>query len=46
MYRDVRLARLGGGTDEVMWELVAAGLVPDFAAYDAEVAPYDGAETS
>lgn len=46
MYRDVRLARLGGGTDEVMWELVAAGLVPDFAAYDADVAPYDGAGTS
>lgn len=46
MYRDVRLARLGGGTDEVMWEMVAAGLVPDFAAYDAEVAPYDGAERS
>lgn len=39
MYRDVRLARLGGGSDEVMWELVAAGLVPDFDAYDADVAP-------
>jgi acyl-ACP dehydrogenase len=38
MYRDVRLARLGGGSDEVMWELVAAGLVPDFEAYDADVA--------
>jgi acyl-ACP dehydrogenase len=38
MYRDVRLARLGGGSDEVMWELVAAGMVPDFAAYDADVA--------
>jgi alkylation response protein AidB-like acyl-CoA dehydrogenase len=35
MYRDVRLARLGGGSDEVMWELVAAGLVPDFGGYDA-----------
>ena len=38
MYRDVRLARLGGGSDEVMWELVAAGMVPDFEAYDADVA--------
>ncbi|MGH3373380.1 MAG: acyl-CoA dehydrogenase family protein [Actinoallomurus sp.] len=38
MYRDVRLARLGGGSDEVMWELVAAGMVPDFDAYDADVA--------
>lgn len=41
MYRDVRLARLGGGSDEVMWELVAADLMPDFAAYDAEVTTYD-----
>ncbi|TDC65364.1 acyl-CoA dehydrogenase [Micromonospora sp. KC207] len=38
MYRDVRMARLGGGSDEVMWELVAGGLTPDFAAYDADVA--------
>ncbi len=38
MYRDVRMARLGGGSDEIMWELVAAGLEPDFAAYDATVA--------
>jgi alkylation response protein AidB-like acyl-CoA dehydrogenase len=38
MWRDSRLARLGGGTDEMMWELVASGMVPDFAAYDAEVA--------
>jgi alkylation response protein AidB-like acyl-CoA dehydrogenase len=37
MYRDVRLARLGGGSDEIMWEMVAAGLVPDFEAYDAAV---------
>ena len=37
MWRDSRLARLGGGTDEMMWELVASGMVPDFAAYDAEV---------
>lgn len=38
MWRDSRLARLGGGTDEMMWELVASGLVPDFAGYEAEVA--------
>jgi alkylation response protein AidB-like acyl-CoA dehydrogenase len=37
MWRDSRLARLGGGTDEMMWELVAGGLVPDFAAYDENV---------
>src|SRR5439155_7601464 len=34
MWRDCRLARLGGGSDEVMWELVAGGLVPDYAACD------------
>jgi alkylation response protein AidB-like acyl-CoA dehydrogenase len=38
MWRDWRLARLGGGSDEMMWELMASGLVPDFAGYDAEVA--------
>ncbi len=37
MWRDSRLARLGGGSDEMMWELVASGLVPDFAAYDENV---------
>ncbi|ALG08572.1 acyl-CoA dehydrogenase family protein [Kibdelosporangium phytohabitans] len=37
MWRDSRLARLGGGSDEMMWELVASGLVPDFAAYDESV---------
>jgi hypothetical protein len=37
MWRDMRLARLGGGTDEVMWEMVAGGLVPDFAAYDRAI---------
>jgi alkylation response protein AidB-like acyl-CoA dehydrogenase len=37
MWRDVRLARIGGGTDEIMWELVAGGLTPDHAAYDALV---------
>jgi alkylation response protein AidB-like acyl-CoA dehydrogenase len=33
LWRDVRLARLGGGTDEMMWELVAGGLVPDDDLY-------------
>ncbi|MGW7003959.1 acyl-CoA dehydrogenase family protein [Streptomyces sp. NPDC054933] len=37
MWRDARLARLGGGTDEMMWELVAGGLVPDVAAYEESV---------
>ncbi|MEU7530708.1 acyl-CoA dehydrogenase family protein [Saccharothrix sp. NPDC042600] len=37
MWRDSRLARLGGGSDEMMWELVAGGLVPDFTAYDRVV---------
>jgi alkylation response protein AidB-like acyl-CoA dehydrogenase len=37
MWRDMRLARLGGGTDEVMWELVGGGIVPDFAAYDRAI---------
>lgn len=31
---DMKLARIGGGTDEVLWELVAAGMKPDFKAYD------------
>lgn len=31
---DMKLARVGGGTDEVLWELVAAGLVPDHDRYD------------
>lgn len=29
-WRDMKLARVGGGTDEVLWELVAATLRPDF----------------
>jgi hypothetical protein len=33
LWRDVRAARIGGGTDEMMWELVAGGLVPDTDAY-------------
>jgi fatty-acyl-CoA synthase len=34
MWRDVRLARIGGGTDEMMWELVAAGLQGSDELYD------------
>jgi acyl-ACP dehydrogenase len=30
-WRDMKLGRIGGGTDEVLWELVAATLRPDFA---------------
>jgi alkylation response protein AidB-like acyl-CoA dehydrogenase len=37
MWRDSRLARLGGGTDEMMWELVASGLVPDDVGYEQTV---------
>jgi acyl-ACP dehydrogenase len=33
LWRDVRAARIGGGTDEMMWELVAGGLVGDEEAY-------------
>jgi len=39
LWRDVRAARIGAGTDEMMWELVAGGLVPADAAYDALVEP-------
>lgn len=35
-WRDMKLARVGGGTDEVLWELVAAGMKPDYDGY-AEV---------
>jgi alkylation response protein AidB-like acyl-CoA dehydrogenase len=34
MWRDMKLARVGGGTDEVLWELVAAGMKPDHAGYE------------
>lgn len=37
LWRDVRLARLGGGTDEMMWELVAGGLRGDPDEYEAVV---------
>ncbi|MGE2834863.1 mycobactin biosynthesis acyl-ACP dehydrogenase MbtN [Mycobacterium sp. SMC-4] len=32
-WRDMKLARVGGGTDEVLWELVAAAMRPDFDGY-------------
>ncbi|MCK0174834.1 mycobactin biosynthesis acyl-ACP dehydrogenase MbtN [Mycolicibacterium sp. F2034L] len=32
-WRDMKLARVGGGTDEVLWELVAAAMRPDYEAY-------------
>ncbi len=34
MLRDMRLARLGGGTNEMMWELYAQGLEVDDELYD------------
>lgn len=34
LLRDLRVARLGGGTNEIMWELFAQGLESDDAAYD------------
>ena len=34
LWRDVRLGRIGGGTDELMWELVAGGLQGDDELYD------------
>jgi alkylation response protein AidB-like acyl-CoA dehydrogenase/acyl-CoA synthetase (AMP-forming)/AMP-acid ligase II len=39
LWRDVRLARIGGGTDEMMWELVAGGLRGDDELYDRFVRP-------
>ncbi|MFB8007960.1 acyl-CoA dehydrogenase family protein [Nocardia sp. NPDC056000] len=33
-WRDMKLARTGGGTDEVLWELVAAGMRPDYDNHD------------
>lgn len=32
-WRDMKLARVGGGTDEVLWELVAAGMTADHDGY-------------
>ncbi|MGP3707509.1 acyl-CoA dehydrogenase family protein [Gordonia paraffinivorans] len=34
-WRDMKLARVGGGTDEVLWELVAAAMKPDNERYQA-----------
>ncbi|MBL7494877.1 acyl-CoA dehydrogenase [Frankia sp. CNm7] len=34
-WRDMKLARVGGGTDEVLWELVAAAMRPDVEGYRA-----------
>ncbi len=34
-WRDMKLARVGGGTDEVLWELVAAAMKPDHDGYAA-----------
>ncbi|WP_304111890.1 mycobactin biosynthesis acyl-ACP dehydrogenase MbtN [Mycolicibacterium bacteremicum] len=34
-WRDMKLARVGGGTDEVLWELVAAAMKPDYDGYAA-----------
>lgn len=36
-WRDMKLARVGGGTDEVLWELVAAGMAPDYTGYASVV---------
>ncbi|WP_165615361.1 acyl-CoA dehydrogenase family protein, partial [Mycobacteroides chelonae] len=32
-WRDMKLARVGGGTDETLWEFVAATLKPDIEGY-------------
>jgi acyl-ACP dehydrogenase len=32
-WSDMKLARVGGGTDEVLWELVAAAMKPDYDGY-------------
>ncbi|MGH3937711.1 MAG: acyl-CoA dehydrogenase family protein [Pseudonocardiaceae bacterium] len=37
MWRDARLARLGAGSDEMMWELVAGGLIADDEGYAESV---------
>lgn len=34
LWRTVRLFRIGGGTDEMMWEIVARDLRPDFELYE------------
>lgn len=37
----MKLARVGGGTDEVLWELVAAAMKPDYDGYQ-EIYGADG----
>jgi acyl-ACP dehydrogenase len=32
-WRDMKLARIGGGADEILWELVAAAMKPDLEQY-------------
>lgn len=34
-WRDMKLARIGGGADEILWELVAAAMKPDHEGYRA-----------
>lgn len=34
LWRDVRLGRIGAGTDEMMWSIRAVGLTPDHESYD------------
>lgn len=38
-WRDMKLARVGGGTDEVLWELVAAAMKPDHDGYAELIGP-------
>ncbi|MFE3757742.1 acyl-CoA dehydrogenase family protein [Nocardia tengchongensis] len=33
-WREMKLGRIGGGADEVLWELVAAGMRPDHVRHD------------
>ena len=39
-WRDMKLARVGGGTDEVLWELVAAAMKPDFDGYQEMIGSF------
>jgi acyl-ACP dehydrogenase len=39
LWRDARIGRLGAGSDEMMWELVAGGLRPDNGAYERMLEP-------
>jgi acyl-ACP dehydrogenase len=44
LWRDTRMARLGGGTDEVLADLVAAGIDRPDPEYDAVLAAYLAAD--